>query len=137
MDCIPLLMCMEQQQNRKLQGQQRNLMGDPLSPYIFVMCMEKLSHIICDATNNQQWIPLKASKNDHSISHIMFVDDLILFNEATNTQILVIIQCLSKFCEISSQRVNKNKSHIFFSKNVMEDRQNSKYGFMRMAFALS
>lgn len=45
--------------------------GDPLSPYIFVLYMDKLTHIINDAINEQCWIPLRAGKNDLPISHVI------------------------------------------------------------------
>ncbi|KAL5773508.1 hypothetical protein ACOSP7_013099 [Xanthoceras sorbifolium] len=53
--------------------------GDPISPYIFVIRMEKLSHIInCKVVDNS-WKAIKVSKGGPEISHLFFADDLILF----------------------------------------------------------
>ena len=38
--------------------------GNHFSPYIFVLCMDKLSHLICDAVDESRWIPLRVGKND-------------------------------------------------------------------------
>lgn len=57
--------------------------GDPHSPYLFVICMEDLSHIIADAVNNGIWKPMKAGRHGPSISHLIFADDLLVFAEAS------------------------------------------------------
>lgn len=56
--------------------------GDPLSLYLFVLCMKRLSHIISTAVENKFWKPIKVGKNGPCLSHLAFVDDLILFAEA-------------------------------------------------------
>ena len=56
--------------------------GDPLSLYIFVLCMEKLSHIIQQKLFDKAWSPIKISKGGPDISHLFFADDLILFGKA-------------------------------------------------------
>ncbi|KAM1885493.1 hypothetical protein ACFX14_038166 [Malus domestica] len=57
--------------------------GDPLSPYLFVLCMEKLSHIINGCITTKKWKPVKLSSNGPFVSHLFFADDLILFAEAS------------------------------------------------------
>lgn len=55
--------------------------GDPLSPYLFVLRIEKLSHLIADAVNRNVWKPVKASQFGPGISHLFFADDIIIFAE--------------------------------------------------------
>lgn len=55
--------------------------GDPLSPYLFVMCMEYLSALILDKVNQNKWKGIKASPNRPTITHLFFADDLILFTK--------------------------------------------------------
>ncbi|KAG7544019.1 Ribonuclease H domain [Arabidopsis thaliana x Arabidopsis arenosa] len=95
--------------------------GDPLSPYLFVLCMERLCHQIERSIESKEWKPISISQGGPKLSHICFADDLILFAEASVTQIRVIRKVLEKFCEASGQKVSLEKSKIFFSKNVHRD----------------
>ena len=80
--------------------------GDPLSPYVFVACMERLSHIIDAECQLGRWKPLQASRGGPQISHLMFADDVVLFAEGTVEQAQVIHDCLEQFCSISGQQIN-------------------------------
>jgi hypothetical protein len=55
--------------------------GDPMSPYIFVICMDKLSHLISHAVRQGNWKGIRAGRTGPMISHLMFADDLLLFGE--------------------------------------------------------
>lgn len=46
--------------------------GDPLSPYLFVMCMERLSHMIEQAIAVKSWKPISLSRGGPKLSHICF-----------------------------------------------------------------
>lgn len=92
--------------------------GDPLSPYIFVLCMEKLSHLIQSAIEVGEWKPIKSSMNGPYVSHLFFADDLILFAEASTQQAKVLKKCMDIFCELSGQSVNFDKSKLYCSPNI-------------------
>ena len=98
--------------------------GDLLSPYIFVLRMDKLSYLICDSIDENKWTLIKASKNGPLISPLMSVDDLILLREALEIQIEIIMDCLIKFGKMSGQKVNIEKINILFSRNVSQDTKN-------------
>lgn len=98
--------------------------GDPLSPYLFVLCMERLCHLIEDAVGAKIWKPIQLSRGGPKLSHICFADDLILFAEASVAHIRVIRRVLERFCNASCQKVSLEKSKIFFSKNVVLDLSN-------------
>lgn len=57
--------------------------GDPMSPLLFVIALECLSHMILDAVNAGTWIPIKFECGGPPISRLMFVDDIILVAEAS------------------------------------------------------
>ncbi|XP_057451938.1 uncharacterized protein LOC130743727 [Lotus japonicus] len=92
--------------------------GDPLSPYLFVLCMERLAHSIGDAVSSGAWKPIKLSRNGPPISHLFFADDLLLFGEATLDQMECIMGCLNGFCSASGMKVSIPKTRLMISKNV-------------------
>jgi hypothetical protein len=89
--------------------------GDPLSQYLFVMCMESLSHVILQAVENNMWKPVTMSKNGPRLSHLFFADDVLLFSKASVSQSRVIEGILTRFANSSGLRVNVRKSRAFFS----------------------
>jgi len=60
--------------------------GDPLSAYLFVACMERLSQLIEGMVRSGQWNPLQVGRNSPQTSSLFFADDVVLFAEATATQ---------------------------------------------------
>ncbi|CAL8992016.1 unnamed protein product [Prunus brigantina] len=92
--------------------------GDPLSPYLFVLCLEKLSHLITEAVVKKAWRAVSIFRTGPKISHLCFADDLLLFAEASTRQARVMKRCLDKFCQASGQVVSFEKSQIFCSPNV-------------------
>ncbi|KAK9904390.1 hypothetical protein M0R45_000756 [Rubus argutus] len=95
--------------------------GDPLSPYIFVLCMEKLSHLIQIAVDIGEWKAVRASQSGPKVSHLFFADDLMLFAEASQEQADTLKQCLDVFCSLSGQSVSYDKSLIYCSPNTIKD----------------
>ncbi|KAG7559686.1 Reverse transcriptase domain [Arabidopsis thaliana x Arabidopsis arenosa] len=96
--------------------------GDPLSPYLFVLCLERLCHMIDRSIAVKDWKPICLSQGGGArLSHICFADDLILFAEASVAQIRVIRRVLEKFCVASGQKVSLEKSKKFFSENVSRE----------------
>ncbi|MCH81648.1 putative ribonuclease H protein, partial [Trifolium medium] len=77
--------------------------GDPISPYLFVLCMDKLSHLIMHAANIGKWRGIKAGRAGPMVSHLMFADDLLLFGEASEKQMQCVLDILNEFCSLSGQ----------------------------------
>lgn len=55
------------------------------------------------------------------ITHLLFVDDSILFGEATNQGGQIVQDILQSHERASSQKVNLDKSLIYFNNNVTEE----------------
>lgn len=78
--------------------------------------------------------PIKLSRDGFALSHLMFVDELILFGEASMDQVEIIQTFLDLFGSCSRQKFINEKTSIFFSKNVHNDIQGQisvDLGFMR------
>ncbi|CAN1163715.1 Putative ribonuclease H protein At1g65750 [Linum perenne] len=80
--------------------------------------MERLSHIIQEAIEDGSWKPITLAPGGPQLSHLFFANDLILFADASVSQVETILACLDRFCDASGQAVNKDKSVIFCSKNT-------------------
>ena len=92
--------------------------GDPLSPYLFILCMEVLGDLIIEKCNAKLWDPIKASWGGLAFSHLFFANDLVLFAKANRKNCLVVRDVLDPFCSLSSQKVSNAKYRVFFSPNV-------------------
>lgn len=92
--------------------------GDALSPYLFVLCVDRLTHLIKHLAEEGKWKGIKLSRRGPTLTHLFFADDLVLLAEASVDQMQEIRRCLDFFCKVSGQRVSLNKSEIFFSSNV-------------------
>lgn len=92
--------------------------GDPISPYIFILCIEKLFHLISIAVDQSLWRPIQLSRGGPKISQLAFADDVLFFAEAGMEQILLMKKILDLFCRSSGQKVSEEKTRIFFSNNV-------------------
>ena len=107
--------------------------GDPISPYIFILCLKYLGLLIHDKITLKAWKAVKASRTSPAFSHLFFADDLILFGQATLSTAHAIDDVLSHFCHLSGQKVSNEKSRILFSKNTPDLIKNSicsSLGFM-------
>lgn len=92
--------------------------GDPMSPLLFVVALERLSHMISDAVNAGLWTPLKFGRGGPSLSHLMFANDVLLVAEASSSNVEQIMETLELFSVCSGQSVNRLKSCVFFSHNT-------------------
>lgn len=55
--------------------------GDPLSLYIFILCMKHLTHMINESVASSGWTLFSFHRNRVHISQLFFADDILLFGE--------------------------------------------------------
>ena len=89
--------------------------GDPLSPYLFVMGMEVLDVLIRRAVEGEYLSGCTirgGSRPTLNISHLFFVDDTIVFCEASKEHLTHSSWILLWFEVASGLRINLAKSEI-------------------------
>ena len=98
---------------------------DPLSSYLFILCMEFLGQLIEEKCNAKLWQPVKASCSGPAFSHLFFAYKLVLFAKVDHTNCSAIRDVLDDFCSISGQSVSVAKSRVYFLPNVDRDSRES------------
>ena len=97
--------------------------GDPLSPYLFLLCAEGFSAMLHNAERIGLIRGIKICRGAPSVSHLLFADDSIVFLEGSKDSLLALKEILGKYEAASGQKVNLQKSSIFFGKGCPEGRK--------------
>ncbi|XP_062014108.1 uncharacterized protein LOC133730558 [Rosa rugosa] len=92
--------------------------GDPLSPYLFILCAEGLSALISQAVQFGPIQGLKMGPQAPVLHHLFFADDSLLFGAATLEECMTFKGILDTYEQASRQKVNFSKSSVVFSTNV-------------------
>jgi len=87
--------------------------GDPLSPFLFIMATEGLGRYFKKEQRERKIKGLRLWGNNLPITHQQFVDDIMLFCEATIKEVRNMKRILDLFMEASGMEVNKEKSCTF------------------------
>ena len=89
---------------------------DPRSPYLFLICLEALNCQLQQAARSEAIRGFSLCKNGPEISHLFFADDTFLFCQATKRDLDVIQSILVLYEKASGQKLNREKTTVFFSK---------------------
>ena len=95
--------------------------GDPLSPYLFLLCAEGLSALIKKASADGLLEGISVSRGGPCLSHLFFVDDSLIFCKATIEECEVLQRVMSKNEKASGQQLNRSKTSLFFSPNTAKE----------------
>ena len=91
--------------------------GDPLSPYLFILCLERLSLKLEEAVQDKLLHPI-SFHGQVCLSHLFFADDIFLFTHAKAKDCTQLNHILHQFCAASGQLVSVSKSRLWFSPNT-------------------
>ncbi|KAA3481719.1 reverse transcriptase [Gossypium australe] len=91
--------------------------GDPLSLYLFIICVEGFSKLLNKAKWEGKIEGARVGRGELVITHLFFVDDSILFGKATMEGATSMKSVVNEDESIYGQLVNFEKSLIYFSKN--------------------
>ena len=89
--------------------------GDPLSPYLFIICSEVLSGLCNTALIQGSLLGLRVSKHSPRVNHLLFADDTMFFCRSDPKSCAKLKQILTQYELASGQQINKEKSSITFS----------------------
>lgn len=92
--------------------------GDLLSPYLFLLCTKGFSALLRYAAHHRDLHGVSCSHNGPSITHLLFVDDSLLFCNASLSKCHIIMEILQAYEVASGQKINSDKSSIFFNSNT-------------------
>ena len=94
--------------------------GDPFSPFLFLLCTEGLHGLIQQAARVGDLKGFSLCRRGPELTHLLFADDSMLFCRATPNECRNIIDILERYEKASGQKVNKNKTSIFFNKSTLD-----------------
>ncbi|XP_074289571.1 uncharacterized protein LOC141614725 [Silene latifolia] len=92
--------------------------GDPLSPYLFILCAEVLSSMIRRKVEEGVLHGIRVAPLSPVVSHLFFADDSLIFVKASETQARVVMDLLGQYESASGQLVSKEKTTVSFSKGT-------------------
>ncbi|XP_059070603.1 uncharacterized protein LOC131860240 [Cryptomeria japonica] len=105
--------------------------GDPLSPALFALMAEVLSNLIKTKQSAKHWNGVRVHRLIEPFAHSQFVDDTILFGEATMKEAKGIKEVLDEYSKLSGQVMNVDKLQFFFfnTGRLIQNRISQMLGF--------
>jgi hypothetical protein len=92
--------------------------GDPLSPYLFLICEEGLSSALAHREEVRGIEGVRVCRNAPSVFYLLFADDSLILMKANMINATSLRQVLDQYCASLGQFVSESKCSIFFSPNV-------------------
>ena len=97
--------------------------GDPISPYLFLLCAEGLNGLLKTAANQGHIHGVSLCLKGPKITNIFFADDSLLFCRATRVECQKLQDILRLYEKASGQKLNRDKTTLFFSRNTPQTMQ--------------
>ena len=97
--------------------------GDPLSPYLFLICAEGLSALIKKVAADGLLEGVSVCRGGPCLSHLFFADDSLIFYKVTVEECEALQKVLCTYEQASGQQLNRAKTSLFFSPNTVKEIQ--------------
>jgi hypothetical protein len=94
--------------------------GDPISPYLFLLCAEGLSSLLKYSGPLYLSRGIRVGVHAPWLSHLLFADDCLVFIQASSNGAQRLQNILEAYRVGSGQLVNRAKSAVFFSTNCTD-----------------
>lgn len=115
---LPSLFLVNGQPSRRFLPSRGLRQGNPLSPFLFLICAERLSALLRATENKKAIHGVKIGKKVDPISHLFFADDSLLFTRANEEEIDNVMEIFSIYEAASGQILNMENSEVSFSQNI-------------------
>ena len=80
--------------------------GDPLAPFLFLLCTEGLHSLITNAANEGSIRGFSLCRRSPRLTHLLFADDSLLFCRANSHDSLKVLEILETCESVSGQQIN-------------------------------
>ena len=91
--------------------------GEPLSPYLFLLCTEGFHGRLKNAESMGDLKGVSICRNGPKLTHLFFADDSLVFCRAKETECQKLLDILAKYERASKQQINREKTTLFFGKS--------------------
>lgn len=71
--------------------------GDPLSPYLFIMCTDALIANVKKTKKEKQLTRMKVAKACSMISHMLFADEILFFFKTHKEECQIILRIVKEY----------------------------------------
>ncbi|XP_024006886.1 uncharacterized protein LOC112083394 [Eutrema salsugineum] len=92
--------------------------GDPLSPFLFILCAEALVHVMSRAEQEGKITGMRLTANCPPIQHLLFAEDSFFLCRANLRECTEFLRCLKLYGDASGQLINFQKSAITYGEAI-------------------
>ncbi|KAK2645897.1 hypothetical protein Ddye_021092 [Dipteronia dyeriana] len=106
--------------------------GNPLSLYLFLLCVEGLSCVLNLVVSNGDLNGFRYTRNGLKISHLFFTDDSLIFSKAIDRDYATIRMMFDAYALALNQVINFDKPAVFVSRLIFRGKGLRLAGIMRI-----
>ncbi|GMI69774.1 hypothetical protein HRI_000646700 [Hibiscus trionum] len=106
--------------------------GDPLSPYLFLLAAQGLSALLLKEQSFGRIKGLRISVHGPRVNHLLYADDCFLFLRNSEDEATRVREILRLYELASGQKVNLDKSYIYFSNGMRDEHKAALKGILEM-----
>lgn len=86
--------------------------GDPMSPLLFILCMEYFTRVI-KYVGKQEHFKFHPRCSSLAMNHLCFADDMLIFCKGEYPSVLLMLKGVKLFADTTGLIANPNKSAIY------------------------
>lgn len=95
------------------------LRGNPLYPFLLILCVDALVHIMKQAELREEITRKKLTRNCPALQHLMFADDSLFLFCAPLAECTEFLNCLELCGRVFGQEINFQKSSIMLEMRLI------------------